>query len=180
MTIDAWMQHPTRGFLTDDMLASLRRWTGGGLPDEIPDVEVPIEATLAAMDSEAVDIGLLSAWRGPNGLDLVSNDEVAGWVRAHPDRLAGLAAVDLERPMEAVHELRRRVNTTRRLPPELVTFMKTGTGQRKVLFGTNYPMIAHGHALDGLDELGLSESARHDYLHANAVEVFPTLEEMRP
>ena len=31
--------------------------------------------------------------------------------------------------------------------------MKTRTGQRKVLFGTNYPMIDFGHALAGLDEL---------------------------
>ena len=27
--------------------------------------------------------------------------------------------------------------------------MKTGTGRRKVLFGTNYPMIAPAHALAG-------------------------------
>ena len=27
------------------------------------------------------------------------------------------------------------------LPPELVAFLRTGTGRRKVLFGTNYPMI---------------------------------------
>jgi predicted TIM-barrel fold metal-dependent hydrolase len=50
--------------------------------------------------------------------------------------------------------------------------MKTGTGQRKVLFGTNYPMITHAHALAGLDELGLSEQAREDFLHHNAERVF--------
>ncbi len=50
--------------------------------------------------------------------------------------------------------------TTKRLPAELVRFMRTGTGQRKVLFGTNYPMIGHQHALDGLDELGLTDEAR--------------------
>ena len=50
--------------------------------------------------------------------------------------------------------------------------MKTGTGQRKVLFGTNYPMIAHAHALAGLDELGLDDEARHDFLHGNADRVF--------
>ena len=48
----------------------------------------------------------------------------------------------------------------------------TGTGQRKVLFGTNYPMIGHQHALDGLDELGLTDETRHDYLHGNAERVF--------
>ena len=62
--------------------------------------------------------------------------------------------------------------TIKRLPDELVRFMKTGTGQRKVLFGTNYPMIGHGHALAGLDELGLDEAARHDFLHGNAERVF--------
>lgn len=268
MTIDVWMQHPTRRFLADDMLASLRRWTGDAIPDE----EIPLAATVASMDTAAVRLGLLSAWCGPRG-ELVSNDEVAAWVRAHPDRFAGVASVDLDRPMAAVRELRRRVRdegfvglrvvpwlwnapptdrryyplfaecvhlgvpfctqvghtgplrpsetgrpipyvdqvaldfpeltlvcghvgypwteemiavarkhenvyidtsayTTRRLPPELVGFMKTGTGQRKVLFGTNYPMIGHAHALDGLDELGLTGEARTDYLHGNAARVF--------
>ena len=276
MTIDVWMQHPTPRFLANDIFASLRRWTGGS----IPDVDLPIETTVTSMDGAGVDVGLLSAWCGPNGLDLISNDEVAGWVRAHPGRLAGLATVDLDRPMDAVRELRRRVRddgfvglrvvpwlwrlpptdrhyyplfaecvelgvpfctqvghtgplrpsetgrpipyidevaldfpdlvivcghvgypwteemvavarkhenvyidtsayTTRRLPAELVAFMKTRTGQRKVLFGTNYPMIGHAHALDGLDELGLSDDGRRDYLQANAERVFPTLKESR-
>ena len=80
MTIDVWMQHPTLRLLATDMLASLQRWTGGQIPDE----ELPIDATVAAMDAAGVDVGLLTAWRGPNGQDLVSNDEVAEWVRAHP------------------------------------------------------------------------------------------------
>ena len=269
MTIDVWMQHPTQRFLRSDMLASIRRWTGGS----IPDAEIPIDATVASMDSAAVNLGLLSAWRGPGGLDLISNDEVAGWIRLHPKRFAGLVAVDLDHPMAAVRELRRRVRdggfvglrvvpwlwnapptdrryyplfaecvelgvpfctqvghtgplrpsetgrpipyidqvaldfpelvivcghvgypwteemvavarkhenvyidtsayTTKRLPHELIGFMKTRTGQRKVLFGTNYPMIAHAHALAGLDELGLAGDARRDYLHGNAERVF--------
>lgn len=269
MTIDVWLQHPTRRFLAEDMLASLRRWTGDALPDD----DIPIEETLSAMDAAGVAFGLLSAWRGPNGLDLISNDEVAGWVSAYPKRFAGLATVDLDRPMEAVRELRSRVRddgfvglrvvpwlwnapptdrryyplfsecvqlgvpfctqvghtgplrpsetgrpipyidqvaldfpelaivcghvgypwteemvavarkhptvyidtsayTTKRLPDELIRFMKTRTGQRKVLFGSNYPMIRPDHALDGLDELGLDAQARDDYLHGNAERVF--------
>ncbi|KRE26624.1 amidohydrolase [Mycobacterium sp. Soil538] len=276
MTIDVWMQHPTQRFLDNDMLASLRRWTGDAMPAQ----DLPIDLTIASMDAAGVGFGLLSAWRGPNGLDLVSNDEVAAWVRSHPDRLAGLATVDLDRPMAAVRELRRRVRddgfvglrvvpwlwrlpptdrhyyplfaecvelgvpfctqvghtgplrpsetgrpipyidevaldfpelvivcghvgypwteemvavarkhenvyidtsayTTKRLPPELTAFMKTRTGQRKVLFGSNYPMIGHTHALDGLDDLGLSDAACHDYLHANAERVFTRLGEVR-
>jgi predicted TIM-barrel fold metal-dependent hydrolase len=70
--------------------------------------------------------------------------------------------------------------TTKRLPDELVRFMKTGTGQRKVLFGTNYPMIMHAHALEGLDELGLDDEARRDYLHNNAERIFKlTVKEAR-
>jgi predicted TIM-barrel fold metal-dependent hydrolase len=33
-------------------------------------------------------------------------------------------------------------------------------------------MIAHPHALAGLDELGLSDEARRDFLHDNAERVF--------
>lgn len=61
MTIDVWMQHPTARFLASEFLASLRRWTGG----QIPEGELPIESTLESMDVAGVDIGLLSAWRGP-------------------------------------------------------------------------------------------------------------------
>lgn len=268
MTIDVWMQHPTQRFLRSDMLASLRRWTGGSMPD----AEIPIEVTVAGMDDAGVELGLLSAWLGPAGQDLVSNDEVAEWIALHPNRFKGLATVDLDRPVPAVRELRRRVEegfvglrvvpwlwnapptdrryyplfaqcvesgipfctqvghtgplrpsetgrpipyidqvaldfpdlvivcghvgypwteemvavarkhenvyidtsayTIRRLPDELIRFMKTGTGQRKVLFGTNYPMIAHAHALAGLDDLGLSDEARRDFLHDNAERVF--------
>jgi predicted TIM-barrel fold metal-dependent hydrolase len=62
--------------------------------------------------------------------------------------------------------------TIKRLPQELISFMKTGTGQRKVLFGTNYPMMTHAHALVGFDELGLADEARHDFLRGNAERVF--------
>lgn len=106
MTIDVWMQHPTHRFLAHEMFASLRRWTG----QEIPSEEIPLAATVAAMDQAQIDVGLLSAWRGPHGDDLISNDEVAEWVAERPDRFAGLATVDLARPMDAIRELRRCVN----------------------------------------------------------------------
>jgi predicted TIM-barrel fold metal-dependent hydrolase len=104
MIVDAWMQHPTQRFLRSEMFASLRRWTG----EQIPEDEIPIDASVAAMDAGGVGLGLLSAWHGPEGA-LISNDEVAAWVAAHPDRFAGLAAVDLRDPMGAVYELRRCV-----------------------------------------------------------------------
>lgn len=269
MTIDVWMQHPTLRFLRHDMFEPLLRWTN----QEVPADEIPIDATIAAMDHGGVDFGLLSAWHAPGAGELISNEEIADWIGQHPLRFAGLAAVNLAKPMEAVRELRRCVNdlgfkglrvvpwlweapptdrryyplyaecvdlgvpfctqvghtgplrpsetgrpipyvdqvaldfpelvivgghvgypwteemvalcrkhenvyvdtsayTSKRLPKELVAFMKTGTGRQKVLFGTNYPMITHHAALEDLDALGLDQEAGEMYLEKNAERVF--------
>jgi predicted TIM-barrel fold metal-dependent hydrolase len=104
MTIDVWMQHPTVRLWGDEMFDSLRRWTGQDVQSE----EQPIETTIAAMDAARVDFSLMSAWHGPRG-PLLSNDEVAAFVASHPSRLAGIASVDLRKPMSAVRELRRCV-----------------------------------------------------------------------
>ena len=277
MIVDAWIQHPTRRFIEHDMFASLRRWTGG----ELPAGELTIEVTLAAMDSAGVDFALLTAWHAPREGALISNEEVASWVRAHPGRFAGLAAVPLDRPMEAVRELRRCVEdlgmiglrmlpwlwetpptdrrfyplyatcvelgvpfctqvghtgplrpsepgrpiphidqialdfpelvivgghigypwteemialarkhenvfidtsayTTRRLPRELVEYMRSRGGRRKVLFGSNYPMIAPARALEGLEELDLDEETRELYLHGNCRRVFALPSPVQP
>src|SRR3954470_13765475 len=263
------MQHPTLRFLGHDMFASLRRWTGQGLPEE----ELPIDATIAAMDAGGIGFGLLSAWSAPHQPPLIGNDEVAGWVSAHPSRFAGLAAVDLNRPVEAVRDLRRCVTelafkglrvvpwlweapptdrryyplyatcvelgvpfftqvghtgplrpsetgrpipyidqvaldfpelviiaghigypwteemvavarkhenvyidtsayTSRRYPPELVRYMQSRSGRRKVMFGSNYPMIPPNAALADLDALGLDEETRGLFLGENARRVF--------
>jgi uncharacterized protein len=269
MTVDVWMQHPTLRFLAHDMFASLRRWTG----QHVPEAELPISATVGALERAGVSFGLLSAWRAPREGALISNEEVAGWVADHPDRFAGLAAVDVTRPMEAVRELRHCVRnlgfkglrivpwlweapptdrryyplyaecvelgvpfctqvghtgplrpsetgrpipyidqvaldfpelvivgghigypwteemiavcrkhenvyidtsayTSRRLPRELVNYMRSRSGRRNVLFGTNYPMIAHDQALENLDALGLDAETRELYLEGNARRVF--------
>jgi predicted TIM-barrel fold metal-dependent hydrolase len=267
MTVDVWMQHPTLRLLQHEMLASLRRWTG----QEIPTEELPVEMTIEAMDSAGVELGLISAWHGPEG-PLISNDEVASFVAAQPKRLAGLASVDLYKPMSAVRELRRCVKelafkglrvvpwlwslppndrryyplyaecvelgvpfctqvghtgplrssetgrpipylddvaldfpelvivaghigypwteemialarkyqnvyidtsayTAKRYPPELVRYMQGG-GRKKVLFGSNYPMILPAKALEDLDSLGLDDEARELFLSGNAKRVF--------
>lgn len=61
--------------------------------------------------------------------------------------------------------------TVRRYPAPLVEYMR-GHGSSKVLFGTNYPMIAPAKALEGLDALGLDEAARARFLGTNAARVF--------
>jgi uncharacterized protein len=61
--------------------------------------------------------------------------------------------------------------TAERYPPELVRYLKAG-GRKKVLFGTNYPMILPQKALAGLDALGLDAEARELFLAGNARRVF--------
>ena len=265
--IDAWVQHPTPAFIGHDMFASLRRWMG---LTEIPS-EIPAAFTMAALDAANVEHALVSAWWGPQG-PLISNDEVAAVVATAPDRLHGVAAVDLRRPMEAVRELRRAVNelgfcalrmlpwlwdlppddrryyplysacvelsipfclqvghtgpmcpsepgrpipyldrvaldfpeltivgghigypwTTEmtalatkytnvyidtsaykpsRYPPELVQYMR-GHGRKKVLFGSNFPMIQPSACMAELEALELSDEVRQLFLRDNALRVF--------
>ena len=104
MIIDAWMQHPNADWIGNPMFESLRRWRPGKWSETAP----PIQDTLAEMDRAGVSVGMLCAWHGPGG-PMISNDEVAQYCRAYPDRFIGIASVDLFRPMEAVRELRLRV-----------------------------------------------------------------------
>jgi uncharacterized protein len=61
--------------------------------------------------------------------------------------------------------------TARRYPPNLVAYLKAH-GREKVLFGTNWPMIAPARALEGLDELALDRPTREAFLAGNATRVF--------
>ncbi|WP_425826190.1 amidohydrolase family protein [Streptomyces fractus] len=61
--------------------------------------------------------------------------------------------------------------TARRYPDELVKYLR-GRGRRKVLFGTNYPMITPAQALEHLDALDLDDEARELLLSGNARRVF--------
>jgi len=100
--IDVWMQHPTLAFINHSMFDSLLRWTKMEKLTE----ELPAEITIEVMDQANVHKGLISSWWGPQG-PLISNDEVASIVKRFPDRFAGVASVNLFKPMEAIRELRR-------------------------------------------------------------------------
>lgn len=265
--IDVWMQHPTLRFINHPMFDSLRRWTGGDLFHE----EIPVDMTVGSMDEAGIRTGMLSAWYGPCGA-LISNDEVAGFIKTAPGRFAGISSVNLARPMDAVRELRRCVRImgfkglrivqwlwnlpatdrrcyplyaecieldvpvcfqvghtgplcpsepgrpipyidevalefpelrmvcghigypwtvemiavatkhpnvyidtsayiTKRYPPELIAYMKKN-GKRKVLFGTNYPMLTGAQCLKELDSLDLDDETRDLFLRGNAARVF--------
>ena len=264
--IDAWMQPPARVFESHPMFESLRRWTRGGIAARLTP-----EAAIQAMDEAGVSIGIASAWWGPQG-PLIPNDEVASFVSAYPNRLVGVASVDLYRPMEAVRELRRCVRElsfrglrllpwlwnlppddrrfyplyaecveleipfctqvghtgplcpsepgrpipyldnvalefpdlkivaghigypwtaemislatkypnvyidtsaykSNRYPRELVDYMR-GHGREKVMFGSNYPMLAPRDCLADLDSLEFSDEVKRMFLYENAKRVF--------
>ncbi len=104
--IDAWMQRPTPRLRSEPIFESRRRWvpsTTLARPEG-----VSLTATIEAMDAAGVRLGLVCAWWSPRG-PLIDNDEVAAFVREYPDRLVGVASVDLAQPMAAVRELRRAV-----------------------------------------------------------------------
>jgi len=61
--------------------------------------------------------------------------------------------------------------TPERYPDALIRFMK-GPGQKKVLFGTNWPMIPPSKCVEQVGSLGLSNDGRRDFLHDNAARVF--------
>jgi predicted TIM-barrel fold metal-dependent hydrolase len=59
----------------------------------------------------------------------------------------------------------------KRYPPELVQYMQHH-GRKKVLFGSNYPMLTPQMCLEGIDALGLDDEAMRLFLHDNAQRVF--------
>lgn len=266
MIVDAWIQHPTPGFLGHPLFATLRRWSGS---ESVP-AEIPIEMTIAALDAARIDRAVMSAWWGPSG-PMIANDDVARWVDASRGRFAGICSVDLERPMDAVRELRRcasngfrgvrvlpwlwrrppsdalyypiyaacvdlglpfctqighagplapsepgrpipyldqvlldfpelvvvgghvgapwteeaislatkypgfHIDTSAykatRYPAALIAYVRAH-GRKKVLFGSNFPMITPGACLEGLPALGLDDEAARMFLGENAVRVF--------
>ncbi len=62
--------------------------------------------------------------------------------------------------------------TAHRYPPELVAYLR-GHGRRKVLFGTNYPMLTPQQALTRLADHHLDQEARELFLAGNAQRLFP-------
>lgn len=264
--IDAWMQITTPRMAAEPWLASLLRWTGQSETSVLPTVET----TLAAMDKAGVETALISAWVGPFGA-LISNDENAAFAEASGGRLKPVMSVDLNDPMGAVREIRKRakegvvgvralpwlwglppndrryypiytacvdedlpfctqightgplrtseygrlipymedvlldfpeltvvgghvgfpwigevtsllfkfpnfyVDTSayalHRLPPDFVRLLKN-EGRKRILFGTNWPMLTPAQCLKGLEALALDKETTALFLHDNAKRVY--------
>jgi uncharacterized protein len=105
--IDAWAQ-PAKG-RTRELLPEVVRLFEKSGSSHLLDQALSIEQTLALMDEAGVEKLMLSAWCRPEGW-VFTNDEVAEYTRAYPDRFVGVATVDLARPVAAVAELQRAVN----------------------------------------------------------------------
>lgn len=106
--IDAWMQLPNKEYLLDPMFDSLRRWPTAwrALAEEHPDISH--DEALKTFREQGVTRAIASAWWGPAG-PMITNDEVAAAVKANAGYVVGVASVDINRPMDAVRELRRCV-----------------------------------------------------------------------
>jgi uncharacterized protein len=61
--------------------------------------------------------------------------------------------------------------TAQRYPPALVEYLRAH-GRRKVLFGSNWPMIAPAKALEGLPALALDAATQAAFLGGNAARVY--------
>jgi predicted TIM-barrel fold metal-dependent hydrolase len=105
--VDAWAQ-PAKG-RTRELLPEVVRLFEKSGSAHLLDQALSIEQTLALMDEAGVEKLLLSAWCRPEGW-VFSNDEIAEYTRAYPDRFVGVATVDLAHPVAAVTELQRAVN----------------------------------------------------------------------
>lgn len=116
--IDVWAQITTERMASAPWLESLLRWTGQTGKRLVSTAE----DTLRAMDEAGVEIALLSAWHGPQG-SLISNEEVSAQINAAPDRFRGLASVDLDKPMQAVADIRRWVDGKRFIGVRVVPWL---------------------------------------------------------
>ncbi|CAE7876443.1 unnamed protein product, partial [Symbiodinium necroappetens] len=88
--VDAWMQHPTKRFMTDDIFTSLLRWN---------------RLDPAQFQQGLVEAGLISAWYSPQG-PMISNEDVRNACEAHPGRFFGVASGDIRDPVRCVQEIR--------------------------------------------------------------------------
>lgn len=104
--IDAWAQPALPGML--ERLPEIGRlFEQSGTSDLLARGVGPDEM-VAAMDAAGIKRVVMTAWCRPGGW-VFTNDQVAEFLRAHPTRFVGAAAVDLEKPVAAVRELERAV-----------------------------------------------------------------------
>lgn len=106
LIIDAWAQPATRNIYERmPEVARLLKQSGSA---QLMERGLTTEQIIAAMDRAGIHKLMLSAWHRP-GQWIITNDEVAEMVCQYPNRFIGVAAVNLEKPVEAARELERAV-----------------------------------------------------------------------
>ncbi len=105
--IDAWAQLAT-GRTRELIPEAVRLFEKSGTT-ALLDKGLSPEETVAEMDRAGIHKLMVSAWCRPERW-VSTNDEVAEYTRAFPDRFVGVAAVDMSKPMAALRELDRAVN----------------------------------------------------------------------
>ena len=104
--IDAWAQPASKELMQGvPEIARLFKQSGNA---ELLEKGMEPAQMVEAMDRAGIQTVMLSAWHRPGGW-VFSNDDVAEILRAFPGRFEGVAAVNLENPVEAVRELDRAV-----------------------------------------------------------------------
>ena len=104
--IDAWAQPATKA-AAEKIPEVFRLFRQSGAA-RLLEAGLSTEQIIESMDQAGVQRLMLSGWHRP-GQWVYHNDEVAEMVGQYPDRFAGVAAVNLEKPVEAVRELERAV-----------------------------------------------------------------------
>jgi hypothetical protein len=107
LAIDAWAQPALAGGF--DKIPEVKRLFQQSGSAQFLETGISIDDTIAMMDRGGVEKLMLCAWHRP-GTWITTNDQVAEYVRAAPDRFVGVATVNLEKPVEAVAELDRAVH----------------------------------------------------------------------
>jgi uncharacterized protein len=105
--VDAWAQPALKAGLA--RLPEVVRLFKRSGSFEILDQDIRPARMIELMDEAGIDVTLLSAWHRP-GQWVFTNDDVADFVRHDRRRFVGIAAVDLDKPVQAVRELTRAVN----------------------------------------------------------------------
>ena len=103
--IDAWANPPRKPGQASPLTARLAQLSGTA---NIREKGYSLEQMVSDTDEAGIQTAMLSAWYRP-GQKVNENDEVAEIIRQVPGRFYGVAAVNLEKPVEAVHELERAV-----------------------------------------------------------------------
>jgi hypothetical protein len=102
--IDAWAQPAMKDAVPVEAASLYRR----SKSPSYHETGVSPEQMVEMMDQAGVEKVMLSAMSRP-GSWIVSNEDVARFVQQFPDRFVGVAAINLEKPLEAVHQLRHTV-----------------------------------------------------------------------